>query len=76
MAMSGLVQFEQYNSFPMSFAKGKIILSRGSIVGVFFDVFAAIGVPATLDVVLSNSSRMSVMYCPWSMVSIRLGRSR
>jgi hypothetical protein len=25
---------------------------------------------------MSNSSRMSVMYCPWSMVSIRLGRSR
>jgi len=76
MAMSGLGQFEQYNSDPMSFAKGKIFLSRGPVVDVSFGGFAAIGVPATLAVVMSNSSRMSVMYCPWSMVSIRLVRSR
>jgi hypothetical protein len=39
-------------------------LSRGSVVDVSFDGFAAIGVPATLAVVMSNFSRMFVMYCP------------
>ena len=76
MVMSGLVQFEQQSSFPMSFAKGKIPLSRGSVVDVSFDGFATIGVPAALAVVMLNSSRMSVMYYPWSTVSIWLGRSR
>ena len=76
MVMSGLVQFEQYSSFPMSFAKGKIRLSRGSAVFVSFDGFAAIGVPVDLAVVMLNSSRISAMYCPWSTVSIQLGRSR
>jgi hypothetical protein len=45
MVMSCLVQFEQYNRFSMSLAKGKVFLSRSLLIEEYVEGLAAIGVP-------------------------------
>jgi hypothetical protein len=67
MVMYSLVHVKQLDSFPMSLVKGKICLPRGSFVGQSLEGLVVIGVPATEAMVMSNYSRMDVLYCPWLM---------
>jgi len=48
IAVSGLVQLEQYSSFPIRLANGKCFLLRRSMVEESVDCLAAIGVPETV----------------------------
>ena len=74
--ISGHVQLEQYNIFPINLAKGKSFLSRRSLVDGSVDRLAAIGVPATAAFDMSSSSRMFVMYWSCLIRSMRSDLSR
>ena len=61
---------EQYTHFPNSLANGKRFLSRRSMVEESVDCLAAIGVPETVALDMSNFSRMSAIY--WSCLIQRM----